>query len=214
METRLAPTPRKRPEVPTTPPTDAQAAVKVLAEIVAEVASGDQVAFRVLYDATSARVMGLALQILRDRSAAEDALVDVYAQVWRQASRYDPAKGSVPTWIATMARTRAIDVRRNRARTQRRETALDDAALEGLRELGPDPADASADRERAHRVRGALEGLPREQRRALEAAYFSGLSHTEVAQALGQPLGTVKTRIRSGLSALRQALTPTEGEFA
>jgi RNA polymerase sigma-70 factor (ECF subfamily) len=190
------------------------APVDPLARVVADVASGDRAAFRALYDATCSRVFGLSLQILRDRSAAEEATVDVYEQIWRQAPRFDSTKGSVPTWITSMARTRAIDLRRTRSRTQERETALDDGQMERLAESERDPVDASVERERARRVRSALEALPREQRRAVEAAFFGGLSHTEIAAALGQPLGTVKTRIRSALSALRRALAIHESEIA
>jgi RNA polymerase sigma-70 factor (ECF subfamily) len=208
METGLAVTPERHASELGAALTDS------LGSLMTAVAAGDRAAFRALYDATSARVLGLALQVLRDRAAAEEALVDVYAQVWRQASRYDPEKGSVLTWIATIARTRAVDVRRCRSRAAGREASVDEVRLEAVRDTGPDPSDASADVERARLVRGALAALPREQRRALEAAFFGGLSHSEIADALGQPLGTVKTRIRSGLAALRRALAPAEGEFA
>jgi RNA polymerase sigma-70 factor, ECF subfamily len=216
MQVSLAVPPRKKPpeigalstDLSSAPPGDP------LAQVVADVAAGDRAAFRALYDATAARVFGLSLQILRDRAAAEEAAVDVYAQIWRQASRYEIEKGSVATWITSMARTRAIDLRRTRARAQDRETALDEVQIERLCECGRDPVEASAESERAGRVRGALDSLPHEQRRAVEAAFFGGLSHTEIAQALGQPLGTVKTRIRSGLSTLRRALATHESEFA
>jgi RNA polymerase sigma-70 factor, ECF subfamily len=185
-----------------------------LGDLMPAVAAGDQSAFRALYDATAGRVLGLALQVLRDRAAAEEALVEVYAQVWRQAARYDPEKGSVLSWIATIARTRAVDVRRGRSRALERRATLDEVELAALCDAGPGPVDATADGERARLVRAALDALPREQRRALEAAFFGGLSHSEIAEALGQPLGTVKTRIRSGLAALRAALASAEGEIA
>ena len=208
MQVSLAVPSRKKPLEPDRPPADR------LGVIVAQVAAGDGTAFRALYDATSTRVFGFSLQILRDRAAAEEATLDVYAQIWRQASRYDPAKGSVTTWITSMARTRAIDVRRARTREQEREVALDELKIERLGESGLDPADASSESEQRSRVRGALDALPHEQRRAVEAAFYRGLSHTEIASALGQPLGTVKTRIRSGLAALRRTLAAHESEFA
>jgi RNA polymerase sigma-70 factor (ECF subfamily) len=207
MQVGLAEPPRKKPHAPPAPTTDS------LVALVADVAAGDRAAFRALYDATSAHVFGLAMEILRDRASAEEAVIDLYAQIWKQAARYDAEKGSVLTWIATLARTRAIDVRRVRARTLERETSVDDTQIERLGESGPDPLDASVESERARIVRGALERLPHEQRRAVEAAFFGGLSHTEIARAQGQPLGTVKTRIRSGLAALHQALARTGGEL-
>jgi RNA polymerase sigma-70 factor (ECF subfamily) len=207
MQVRLAGPLRKKSHAPRATTTDP------LAPVVAQVASGDRAAFRVLYDATSARVFGLALEILRERASAEEAVIDVYAQIWKQAARYDLEKGSVLAWIATLARTRAIDIRRARTRTLERETSVDDVRLESLGESGPDPLDATLERERVRLVRGALDRLPREQRRAVEAAFFGGLSHTEIAHSQGQPLGTVKTRIRSGLAALHQALARTGGEL-
>jgi RNA polymerase sigma-70 factor (ECF subfamily) len=208
MQVSLAVPARKKTSEPERPPVDR------LEEVVAEVAAGDRAAFRALYDATSSRVYGFALQILRDRAAAEEASLDVYAQLWRQAACYDRSKGSVAAWIASIARTRAIDVRRARAREQERAIALDELTFDHLRESGPDPFDASFARERELSVRGALDALPHEQRRAVEAAFFRGLSHTEIAAALGEPLGTVKTRIRSGLAALRRALAAHESECA
>lgn len=183
-----------------------------LAAVVARIAGGDPAALRVAYDELAPRVLGLALRILRDRTAAEEAVVDVFAQLWRQAGRYDPQKGTVATWVATLARTRAIDVRRSRARHTTREAELSADATDVLRSPGPTPYEASAGNDRAERVQRALATLPQEQRRALEAAFFGGLSHTEIAAEFGHPLGTVKTRIRSGLVALRTALASNDGE--
>ncbi len=184
-----------------------------LVALVTRVAEGDEGALRDLYDATSAQVFGSCLAILRDRGAAEEALVEVFAQVWRQAERFDPARGSVSSWIATLARTRALDICRTRERQQLGSTPLDAAHTDLFADPMPTPDEASFASERATRVRTALEALPIDQRRPVEAAFFRGLSHSEVAEWLGLPLGTVKTRIRSGLSALRQALASTESEF-
>jgi RNA polymerase sigma-70 factor (ECF subfamily) len=175
-----------------------------LAAVVARVAAGDERALESLYDLTSRRVFALALQILRDRGAAEEATLDVYTQVWRQAVRYDAQKGSPLGWLLTIGRTRAIDLLRSRARGADRETGLEDALA--VADVKRDPVDASADAEDARRVRRALSSIPRDQREALVAAFYGGLSHTEVAAALGKPLGTVKTRIRSGLIQLRRLL--------
>lgn len=190
------------------PPEDPHAA------LVARVAHGDEAALRTLYDTLGSRVFGIAQQILRDPSVAEEAVVDVFSQVWRQASRHEPQKGSVTTWICTLARTRAIDLRRQRQRHSSREAAIDVEEFERFRDAGETPLASAETSDRKDFVQRALSTLPREQRRAVEAAFFGGLSHTEIAEAFGQPLGTVKTRIRSGLMALRTALAMVEGEVA
>jgi RNA polymerase sigma-70 factor (ECF subfamily) len=194
-------------------PRDAETPEGGLVALVRAVAGGDEQALRALYDLLAPRVLGIAQQILRERSAAEDVVVEVFSQVWRQAQRYDAHKGSVTTWIATLARTRAIDLRRSLQRHARREV-LEADSLEELLDPQGSPFLVASDGDRAAVVRSALGRLPREQRRAVEAAFFGGLSHTEIAAALGAPLGTVKTRIRSGLSALRLALGSAEGDLA
>ena len=184
-----------------------------LARLLPRIAAGDEAAYRELYDRTSARVFGLALRVLRDRSAAEEAAIDVFAQIWRQAGRYDANKSRVMTWVTTLARTRAIDLARIQRRRTRREVAVEDGAAETLLDVQAGPWTSAVREEHAERVRGALELLPRDQRAALELAFFSGLSHSEVARQLGAPLGTVKTRIRTALSSLRTALSTVEGEL-
>ena len=175
-----------------------------LAAVIARVAAGDERSLENLYDLTSRRVFALALQILRDPGAAEEATLDVFTQVWRQADRYEPGKGSPLGWLLTMARTRAIDLVRSRGRHADREAVLNEALA--IPDQGRSPEDSSGDSEDALRVHRALAAISADQRNALVAAYFLGLSHTEVASALGQPLGTVKTRIRSGLIHLRRLL--------
>jgi len=192
---------------------DAETPEGGLVALVQAVAGGDELALRSLYDQLAPRVLGIAQQILRERSAAEDVVVEVFSQVWRQAQRYDTHKGSVTTWIATLARTRAIDERRSLQRHARREVLRVDS-LDQVLDPASSPFSVASDGDRAQVVRSALGRLPREQRRAVEAAFFGGLSHTEIALALGTPLGTVKTRIRSGLSALRLALGSAEGDLA
>jgi RNA polymerase sigma-70 factor, ECF subfamily len=186
-------------------------ALDPLRATVARMALGDEQALATLYGATSALVFGLALKILRDRPSCEEVVVEVYAQAWKQARRYDAARGSVATWLGMMARTRAIDLARARARFLAIEDEMGESfdAADDAR----DPLESNALLERASRVRGALQSLPDEQRSLIEAAFFRGMSHTEIAGALGQPLGTVKTRIRMGLAALRRALAPLEGEW-
>ena len=171
----------------------------------ADVAAGDAGALGVLYDRHIRAVYSIALRVLRDESEAEEVVQDVFAQVWRQASRYDRTRGTVAAWLMTIARTRAID--RLRARRARPDSAA--ASLDMSTEpLAPsiDPAvviDAERD---ARRVRLALDTLPLVQRLALELAYFEGLTQSEIAERLEEPLGTVKTRIRLGLLKLRDAL--------
>ena len=171
----------------------------------ADVAAGDAGALGVLYDRHIRAVYSIALRVLRDESEAEDVVQDVFAQVWRQSSRYDRTRGTVAAWLMTIARTRAID----RLRTRRARPDSSAAALDMSTEpVAPsiDPAvviDAERD---AQRVRLALDQLPLVQRLALELAYFEGLTQSEIAERLEEPLGTVKTRIRLGLLKLRDAL--------
>lgn len=185
---------------------------RVLEGLIERMAGGDEGALASLYEATSGRVYGMALRVLGDPSAAEEVAVEVYDQAWRLARLYDTAKGSVSAWLATMARTRAIDRRRGRERRARREGALDADAEPPT--AGAGPADASSALERSSIVRRAMDDLPVEQRRAVEAAFFQGLTHVEVAAALGAPLGTIKTRIRTAMASLRLRLAALEEEIA
>jgi len=180
----------------------------LLASVMEKVASGDEAALAFLYDATSRRVYGLALRILGERESAEEITADVYVHAWRQASSWNPGRGSVEAWLLTMARSRAIDRLRAVARLKRREAPIDQEPHPV--DVKPDPEAMSVAREDEVRVRRALARLNPLQRRAIEAAFFEGLSYTEVARKLGEPEGTVKTRIRAGLVALREALSPGE----
>lgn len=173
-------------------------------DLLRRIASGDCAALSALYDATSRPVFGLALRILGERADAEEVALDVYTQVWRQAARYDPARGEAVSWLMTLAHSRAIDRLRSRAGTRRREEELDDDAP--VADLGPDPEAASALGERARSVRRALALLSPEQRRVIELAYFEGLTHVEIAERISQPLGTAKSRIRLAMEKLRDAL--------
>ena len=174
---------------------------------VARAASGDSSALSALYDAHARAVYSLALRVVGDEADAEDVLQEVFTQAWRQASRYDASRGSVAAWLLTMARTRAID--RLRARRARPDTAASMGEQEWLDLSAPvvDPEDAIAAARDAERLREALHELPLLQRLAIELAYFEGLSQSEIADRLEQPLGTVKTRIRLGLLKLRDALS-------
>lgn len=176
--------------------------------LVQAIAAGDETALAKLYDATAGLVHGLVLRIVRDRGHAEETTLDVFTQVWRNASAFDPARGTAVTWLLTLARSRAIDRLRSVRADRGHEEPLDIAASRAWE--GDDPADASELSERRRRVRGALAQLDHDQREAIAIAYFEGLSHTEIAARLGHPLGTVKSRIRSGMLRLRELLEPLE----
>jgi len=159
--------------------------------------SGDQSAIAQLYDRYSSVVYAVALRVLGDTGAAEDVLQEVFLQLWRNPGAFDAARGNLGPWLAVITRNRAIDALRRR----RPETDIEDVIVS----VSPDLA-AEADRSRAaEKVRGVLGTMPTAQRSALEMAYFEGLSHSEIATKTGEPLGTIKTRIRSGLTALRKA---------
>jgi RNA polymerase sigma-70 factor (ECF subfamily) len=159
--------------------------------------SGDQSALAELYDRYSSVVYAVALRVLGDTGAAEDVLQEVFLQLWRNPGAFDAARGSLGAWLAVITRNRSIDALRRR----RPETDIEDVIVS----VAPDLA-AAADRSRAaEKVRGVLGSMPVPQRTALEMAYFEGMSHSEIASKTGEPLGTIKTRIRSGLLALRKA---------
>ena len=182
------------------------------AALIGRVAEGDQSALTTLYDATSRLVFGLILRVVVDRSTAEEVLLDVYTQVWRQASTYDIKRGAPLAWLMTIARTRSIDrLRSGKHEHQNRES------LDAIGEITSNTASPEADSvtaERRQLVRAALDTLSAEQREVIELAYYAGLSHSEIALKLGQPLGTVKTRTRLGMMKLRDMLRPAlEGQI-
>jgi RNA polymerase sigma-70 factor (ECF subfamily) len=150
-----------------------------------------------LYDRYSAVVYAVALRVLGDTMAAEDVLQEVFLQLWRNPSAFDATRGSLGAWLAVISRNRAIDALRKR----KPETDIEDVVVS----VAPDLA-SEADRSRAaEKVRGLLGAMPQPQRSVLEMAYFQGLSHSEIAIKTGEPLGTIKTRIRAGLITLRKA---------
>jgi RNA polymerase sigma-70 factor (ECF subfamily) len=175
--------------------------------LVAQIAKGNQDALTELYDSTNRMVYGLALRILGNSSSAEEVLFDVYVQVWRTAKSFDPSRGKVTSWLVSMARSRAIDALRSRqGRRANLARSLDD--ISDLQDLRGGPEEHSVLRSRAQVVQKSLAELPEDQRNAIELAYFSGLTHGEIAARTGLPLGTVKTRIRSGMLRLRELLAP------
>jgi RNA polymerase sigma-70 factor (ECF subfamily) len=171
-------------------------------ELLHAVARGDEAALARLYDSYRVILFGLMLRILHSRQEAEDVLQDVFLQVWNRAADFDETRGRPFTWLVTLARSRAID--RLRALGSRERVAQNAA-----REIIEESSDAIEDAIKAEEgrvVRHALKELPEEQRHALELAYFEGLTQTEIATRLETPLGTVKTRMRAGMTKLRDLL--------
>jgi RNA polymerase sigma-70 factor (ECF subfamily) len=164
------------------------------------VAARDQHSLAELYDRHSRLLFGLILRVLRDRAEAEEVLQEVFLAVWTKAASYDPTLGSPVGWLVGLARNRAIDHLRAsgvRARTLERVE---------VPPVGDNPEEAASRNQEGGRVRSALDSLPGDQRALLEHAYFRGMSHSELAEAFALPLGTVKTRVRAGMQALRRQL--------
>ena len=173
-------------------------------QLVQRCAARDQAALAALYDESNRLVYTMALRILRDTADAEEVTLDVYMQVWKTADGYSADRGSVGTWLVMLARTRAID--RLRARESR--TRLEDPLPEQIQlpATSPNPEQQAQGSWHRTRVVSAMESLSPDQRQAVELAIFSGLTHSELAIRLNQPLGTVKTRIRQAMMKLRHAL--------
>jgi RNA polymerase sigma-70 factor (ECF subfamily) len=172
-------------------------------QLVRAVAGGDQGALHSLYERTHRIVFTLILRITANRETAEEVTLDVFYEVWQRASTYDPANGSVVGWIMNQARSRAIDRLRFDQRKKRVNTYPDD--LRPTTDI-VDPQQACLFEEQSRLLRNALEVLTADERNAIETAFFSELTYEQTASKLNQPLGTVKTRIRSGLGKLRDAL--------
>jgi RNA polymerase sigma-70 factor (ECF subfamily) len=173
------------------------------ADLIAAIARGDRGAFERFYDAHAALAFGLIRRILRDPEAAKEVLQEVFWQVWQDAPSYDPSRGSPEAWLVMRAKTRAIDKLRSiRRREQTFVAPVDERVAAVAVTRADDPGLAAEDRGLAQ---GALEQLPGPQRRAIELAFLEGLTQSEIAAKLGEPLGTVKTRIRLGLERLRAA---------
>ena len=179
----------------------ADAAVALLGMI----AQGDREAFSRFYDGFAPLAFGLIRRIVRDPAASEEVLQEVFWQIWREAARYDPRRGSPEAWVVMRAKTRAIDRLRAIRRRERTFVApVDDAIAASASDAPAENPGVAA--ERRGRVRSALEGLPEPQRRVVELAFFEGLTQSEIAHRLGEPLGTVKTRARLGLERLRSLM--------
>jgi RNA polymerase sigma-70 factor, ECF subfamily len=171
-----------------------------------QIADRDQAALSTLYDRYARIIYAISFRSLRSAEESEEVVLDVFAQVWRIADRYDPHKSRGDTWIFMLARSRVLDrLRKLQSRTPSSGEVLDIAEIQ-VSSSSVDPLDAAVVSERREQVLSILSQLPDEQRRVLELAYYQGLSHSEIAQSTGISLGTVKTRIRLGLNKLRSAL--------
>ena len=172
--------------------------------------AGNSEALAKLYDETSSFLYGLALRVLNDPSDAEEIVLDVYQQVWRSTHRFDAGRGTVWGWLTLITRSRAIDRVRSMGSRRARELPMEDGFE--TRSTLPAPEVESIFAEERKLVRSALGMLAPEQREAIELAFFRGLTHVEVAEAMGAPLGTIKTRIRIGMRKMRDVLAPAPVE--
>ena len=187
-------------------PEDGAEPIDHVGELLQRIAGGDQTAFARLYDMLSPRAFGLILRVLVDRSQSEEVLQEVFLEVWQSASRFAPNRGQGRSWVLTIAHRRAVDrVRSSQASTNRDVRA-------GLRDLDvahDGVAEQAELRIEGERVATALSTLPDAQREALTLAYYGGYSQSEIAALMGAPLGTIKTRMRDGLSRLRAEMGVT-----
>jgi len=175
-------------------------------DLLARVATGDQPAFSDLYDVLSGRVLGLVTRLLKDRAQSEEVTQEVFLEVWQQATRFDRSRGTAASWVLTMAHRRAVDRIRASQASHDRDTRI------GIRDLeaGFDQVSESVEIRIEHeRVSRALGKLTEFQRQAVQLAYYGGYSHSEMAERLGVPIGTVKTRLRDGMIRLRDEMGVT-----
>lgn len=180
-------------------------------ELVAQAADGDERAIAALYDRYGGVLYAVAYRVVGQSADAEDAVVEAFAQVWRDAARFEASRGSVAGWLTMIVRSRALDVVRARARRDRITATAAADQLQGPLAMGDwrvDPSDSYDHLERRGQVQAALQTLSPSQRQAIELAYFEGLSQSEIAERLQEPLGTVKTRVRLGMQKLRESLRP------
>lgn len=170
--------------------------------LIRRVAQGDETALAILYDRYAALVYSAARRILGDDGAAEETLQDIFHQLWRTASDFDSARGSLAGWLLVTARNRAID------RLRRFKRAAPEPLPENLAAFSHNLESSAAQNEMMSKVRTTLDSLPEAQRQALHLAYFEGLTQSEIAQRTGEPLGTIKSRLRTALGSLKRALNP------
>ncbi|MBB2975057.1 RNA polymerase sigma-70 factor (ECF subfamily) [Microbacterium endophyticum] len=187
-------------------PEDGGPSVDHVAELLLAVAQGDQSAFARLYDMISSRVFGLIVRVLVDRSQSEEVLQEVFLEIWQSASKFAPNKGQGRSWVFTMAHRRAVD------RVRSAQSSADRDVRAGFKDMGVAHDGVSEEAElriEGRRVAQAVSTLPEAQREALTLAYYGGYSQSEIAALVGAPLGTIKTRMRDGLTRLRAEMGVT-----
>ncbi|MBU0723835.1 MAG: sigma-70 family RNA polymerase sigma factor [Alphaproteobacteria bacterium] len=165
-------------------------------------ARGDAAALRALYDAESGNMLGLALRLVRRRDVAQDVVQDAFVMIWRNANRFDPARGQARAWMFAILRYRAL----NALRKSSREVELDEGAAEALPDDAPDALEAVGRMQESAALRRCLEGLDEPRRKPVMLAFLDGLTHGEIAERLKSPLGTIKSRIRLALRDLQECL--------
>lgn len=192
---------------------DAADRSQALADLLSRIALGDRAAFDRLYRDTSPHLLGVILRIQRDRAQAEDVLQEVYVNVWRSAQSFNPALSQARTWLNSVARNRAIDSLRRRKSepqtTSRFQAGPDEDDTDMLQDIAadtPGPLDLLEQASDARALTTCMKGLSDEQQHSLALAYYQGLTHAEVAEQLGHPLGTVKSWVRRGLQSLKTCL--------
>jgi len=174
------------------------------------IVEADETALGALYDRWVRSLYSLVLHLLKDPDEAEDVVEETFWQAWKKADSYEPSKGAVSTWLLTIGRRKALDRLRAKKRSGA-DTVPGDFDFADLPSTAPDPSAEAEGAELREHVRAALSELPNEQREVLELGYFSGLSQSEIAEATGQPLGTVKTRMRLAMQKLREPLSMHRG---
>jgi RNA polymerase sigma-70 factor, ECF subfamily len=188
----------------------AQPAITIDPKLLARVVKGDQQAFAQLYDQSSPLLYSLAFRILGTREEAAGLLQEVYLEIWQKVARYDVGRGTPIAWLITLTRSRAIDHLRARGPRPKRlaTTPLDGPPAGQPPDQTPRPSETPSAQDLASLVSGAIAALPPAQQQAIELAYYEGLPHVEIAERLNQPTGAVKTRIKLGMSKLRESLQP------
>lgn len=186
--------------------TQKEIAAKSDADLFDEIAQGQAWALSALYDRYSARLYGLALKILQDRSLAEDVLQDIFLNIWDNPKKFDKSRGAPVAWLMISCRNRCIDKLRSREKATQKTAILDEEKLSNI-SLFENPLDVIELNEMQKSIANALSQLPEEQRVTIEKAYFEGLSQSELSDVLQLPLGTIKTRMRLGMQKLRSLIT-------